>query len=187
MDKKWNYLERNTLHRQSVGHLGRWEALKYSLLSFYGLSNFIMKACVHAQSVWLFCDPMDYRPSDSSVHGISQASVLEWAAISSSMGFSHPKNWTWVSCIAGRFFTNWAIREALETLEEVIRQMLSSPFYGWSFYAGGGLTVNLGPGTEYLTLQSCIRHYPLVLGQRVLGQTQNPHPPKAFLDAAHPK
>ena len=38
--KKWTYLERNTLHRQSMGHL-RWEALKYRLLSFYRLHNFI--------------------------------------------------------------------------------------------------------------------------------------------------
>ena len=35
------YLERNTLHRQSVGHLGRQEALKYGVVSFYKLGNFI--------------------------------------------------------------------------------------------------------------------------------------------------
>ena len=39
--KKWIYLERNTLHRQSVGHLRKKEAPKYGMLSFYGLSNFI--------------------------------------------------------------------------------------------------------------------------------------------------
>ena len=36
--------------------------------------------------------------------------ILEWVAFSS--GSSWPRNWIWVSCIAGRFFTNWAIREA---------------------------------------------------------------------------
>ena len=49
----------------------------------------------------------------SSVHGILQARIREWVAISFSRGSSWPKNWTWVSCIAGRFFTNWAMREAV--------------------------------------------------------------------------
>ena len=48
----------------------------------------------------------------SSVHGILQAKILEWAAISFSRGSSWPRNQTQVSCIADRFFTNWATREA---------------------------------------------------------------------------
>ena len=39
--KKWIYLERNTFHRQSVVHLRRREALKYGMVGFYGLGNFI--------------------------------------------------------------------------------------------------------------------------------------------------
>ena len=39
--------------------------------------------------------------------------ILEWVAYSFSRGSSLPRNWTGVSCIAGEFFTNWAIREAL--------------------------------------------------------------------------
>ena len=39
--------------------------------------------------------------------------ILEWVAYPFSRGSSQPRNWTRVSCIAGRFFTNWAIREAL--------------------------------------------------------------------------
>ena len=38
--------------------------------------------------------------------------ILEWMAYPFSRGSSPPRNWTGVSCIAGRFFTNWAIREA---------------------------------------------------------------------------
>ena len=38
--------------------------------------------------------------------------ILEWVAYPFSRGSSQPRNWTVVSCIAGRFFTNWAIREA---------------------------------------------------------------------------
>ena len=39
--------------------------------------------------------------------------ILEWVASPFSSGSSRPRNWTGVSCIAGGFFTNWAIREAL--------------------------------------------------------------------------
>ena len=38
--------------------------------------------------------------------------ILEWVAYPFSEGSSQPRNWTRVSCIAGGFFTNWAIRKA---------------------------------------------------------------------------
>ena len=38
--------------------------------------------------------------------------ILEWVDFPFSSGSSQPRNWTRVSCIAGGFFTNWAIREA---------------------------------------------------------------------------
>ena len=44
--------------------------------------------CVHAQSCLTISDPMNYSPPGSSVYGISQASILEWVAISSSRGSS---------------------------------------------------------------------------------------------------
>ena len=49
---------------------------------------------------------------DSSVHGILQARILERVAIPFSRGSSRLRDWTWVSCIAGRFSTVWATREA---------------------------------------------------------------------------
>ena len=55
--------------------------------------------------VWLFCDPMNCSPPGSSVHRISKIRILEWVAISSSRRSSQPKDWTHVSCLAGRFFT----------------------------------------------------------------------------------
>ena len=55
-------------------------------------------------SLW----PMDCSPPGSSVHGILQARILEWVAISFSRGSSQHRDQTWVSCIAGRFFTIWA-------------------------------------------------------------------------------
>ena len=51
------------------------------------------------------CDPMDCSLPDSSVHGILQARILEWVAIPFSRASSQPRDQTWVSCIAGRFFT----------------------------------------------------------------------------------
>ena len=49
--------------------------------------------------------PMDYSLSGSSTHGILQARILEWVAISFSRGSSRPRDRTQVSSIAGRFFT----------------------------------------------------------------------------------
>ena len=54
---------------------------------------------------------MDCSPPGSSVHGIFQERTLEWIAISFSRGSSRLRNWIWVSCIAGRFFTDWVMRE----------------------------------------------------------------------------
>ena len=48
--------------------------------------------------------------------------ILEWVAYPFSSIFSGLRNWTRVSCIAGRFFTNWAIREAHVVFKNVIFQ-----------------------------------------------------------------
>ena len=66
------------------------------------------------QSCLTLCDPMNCSPPGSSVNGIFQAKILEWVAISFSRGSSRPSNQTQVSCIAGRRFTIWATREALD-------------------------------------------------------------------------
>ena len=55
----------------------------------------------------MFRDHMDCSWPGSSVHGISQARILKWVAISSSRGSSQPRDWTciyWFFCIAGGFF-----------------------------------------------------------------------------------
>ena len=51
------------------------------------------------------CDPTECSPPGSSVHGILQERILEWVAISFPKGTSWPRDQTWVSCIAFRFFT----------------------------------------------------------------------------------
>ena len=57
---------------------------------------------------------MDCSPPGSSVHGLLQARILEWVAIPCSSRSSWRRDRTQVSCIAGRFFTIWAPREAPE-------------------------------------------------------------------------
>ena len=73
----------------------------------------LLKAKVLAtQSCPVLCDPVHCSPPGFSVQGTLQASILEWVAISFSRGFSQPRDWTWVFCIAGRLFTIWATRKA---------------------------------------------------------------------------
>ena len=45
------------------------------------------------------CDPMDCSPPGYSVHGIFQARILEWVAISFSRGSSRPRDQTCMSCV----------------------------------------------------------------------------------------
>ena len=59
---------------------------------------------------------MDSRPPGSSVHGILQAIILEWVAISFSGGSSQPGDRTWVSWISRQILYHWATREAPEGL-----------------------------------------------------------------------
>ena len=60
------------------------------------------------QSCLTLCDPVDYSPPGSSVHGIFQARILEWVSMSSSRGSSRPRDQAHISCVsytAGRVFT----------------------------------------------------------------------------------
>ena len=67
-----------------------------------------------AQLCPTLCNPTDCSPPGSSVHGIFQAWILEWVAISFSRGSSQPRDWTEVSHIAGRCFNLCTTREALK-------------------------------------------------------------------------
>ena len=62
-----------------------------------------MCACVHAksfQSCLTLCDPKDYSLPGFSVHGILQARILEWVAISTSRGSSQPRDQTLISHVS---------------------------------------------------------------------------------------
>ena len=61
-----------------------------------------------AQSCLTLCHPMDCSLPGSSIHGIFQARILEWVAISFSRRSSWSRDRTRVSCLVGRHFTVWA-------------------------------------------------------------------------------
>ena len=81
------------------------ERLGSSVLAEFFLRG---RVCVYAQSCPTFCDPMDCSLPGSSVHGISQARILEWLATSFSRGSSQPRDQALVSsisCNGGGFIT----------------------------------------------------------------------------------
>ena len=67
--------------------------------------NYISVKVLVTQSCLTIYNPMDCSPPGSSAHGIFQARILEWVAISYSRGSSQLRDRTHLSCIAGRFFT----------------------------------------------------------------------------------
>ena len=75
------------------------------LLPFLGTWMKVKVKVKVTQSCPTLGNPMDYID-----HGILQARILEWVAFPFSRGSSQPRDWTQVSCIAGRFCTSWATR-----------------------------------------------------------------------------
>ena len=66
--------------------------------------------CLVTKSCLTLCDCMDWSPPGSSVHGISQARILE-NTISFSRGSSRSKDGTHVCCIGKGILYHWATRE----------------------------------------------------------------------------
>ena len=64
-----------------------------------------------AQSSPTVCNPMDCSLLGSSIHGIFQARILEWVAISFPRRSSRPRDWTWVFHIVRSSFTVWVSGE----------------------------------------------------------------------------
>ena len=81
------------------------QQIPVSILHFYICSSGINMKMKLAQSCPTLCNLLDY-----TAHGILQAKILEWVAIPFSKGSSQFRDWTQVSHIAGRFFTNWTTR-----------------------------------------------------------------------------
>ena len=68
--------------------------------------------CVRAQLCPTLCETTDCSPPGSSAHGILQARILEWVAISYSRGSSPPRDQSHISCISRWMLDHWATWEA---------------------------------------------------------------------------
>ena len=104
------------IHERIISNKSVW-GCGVSILCFnkpplYWTVRFECVCVLVTQLCLALCHPTDCSPPGSSVHGILQARILEWVASPSSMGSSQSRDQTQVSCIAGRFFTIWATREA---------------------------------------------------------------------------
>ena len=93
--------------RIKQSHKYSWELFptRISPLPFWESGSEVAQLCL------TLCDPMDCSLPGSSLHGIFQARILEWVAISFSRRPSQPRDWTWVSHIVGWCFTIWATRK----------------------------------------------------------------------------
>ena len=69
--------------------------------------------CLLTKSCLTLCNPMNYRPLGSSVHGISQARILVWVAISSSRESSRPRDQSHISYIGRQILYRWDTRYTL--------------------------------------------------------------------------
>ena len=67
---------------------------------------------VQSLSCIQLCDPMDYSPSGSSVHGVLQVRLWEWVSISYPRWSSWSRDWTRISCTGRWVLYRWATREA---------------------------------------------------------------------------
>ena len=82
--------------------------------------------CLVTKISLILSNSMDCIKPGSSIHGISQARILEWLVISFSRRSSWPRDQTHVSCIGRRILYCWASREA--PLGDVACYILSPPF-----------------------------------------------------------
>ena len=82
-----------------------------------------LRMCMRAQSCLTLCDPWTVaRQAPLSMAFPTQ----EWVAISSSQGSFWPRDRTWVSCVAGGFFTCWALGEVPKLRTHATKRQLQS-------------------------------------------------------------
>ena len=114
LQKSWAWLSNYTATTMlSIFSRAYWLFVYFLQRNVYSSTLLILKiGCFVVVELFscgrLFWDPMNCSLPGSSVHGILQARLLEWVVIPFSRGSSQPRNQTVVSCIAGKFFTNWA-------------------------------------------------------------------------------
>ena len=129
-----------------MGHRGSCYDLYQSVLPMFSFRSFIVsglifRSLIHFEFIFVYsvrkcsevkslshvqlCDPMDYSPSSSSVHGILQARILEWINILFSKGSSQPRDRIWVSHVQGDSLPSEPPRKTLQnpSLNESFEEM----------------------------------------------------------------
>ena len=109
-----------TLEWVAISFSNAWKG-NVKVKSFSRVQLFKTPWTVATRATWKALDRGESESESHSVmsdslqsHGILQARILEWVAYPFFRGSSQPRYRTGVSCIAGRFFTNRAIREGTE-------------------------------------------------------------------------
>ena len=106
-------------HHWNIGSLEVWAPWKYRLSCISMATSHKVHVCSVAQSCLTLCNPMDCDPF---VHGIFQARILEWVAISSSRGSSWPRDQT---CI-GRWILYHCVTWEAPILHFILAKRLRS-------------------------------------------------------------
>ena len=113
----WRY--RHKRHSYLEHSVWKWDYWHFQSEACGWVAAFVEKKKVKVlvtQLCLTLWDPTDCSLPGFSVHGISQARIVEWVAIPFSRGSSPPRDRTQVSCVAGRFFIISATWEALRWL-----------------------------------------------------------------------
>ena len=127
LGKGWRQEEKGTTKDEMVGWQHRLNGQEFEQAPGVGEDREAWGAAIHGGTksqtrlsnwadsnyAWLFWDPMDHSPPGSSVHGVSQAKLLEWVAVPFSRRSSQPRGWTHISCIScpgGWILYHWATR-----------------------------------------------------------------------------
>ena len=95
----------------------------------YGICLYVSSISLEVKllsCVQLFVTPWTVVRQAPSVHGVSQAKILVWVAISFSRGSSQPRDQTCISCIGRQVLYHWATREAHLPL---LVTVLMAPWY----------------------------------------------------------
>ena len=112
------------------------------------------------QSPTLWADPLLAEPQEKPKN-------TEVSSLSLLRGSSQPKNRTGISCLSGRFFTNWAIREALA----LKRFFILSAVCTWQGWPGFQVTSKLGSQQgwrKHLHTEVSVFYYCCFLNTQVL-------------------
>ena len=130
----WNLTSANVKVSESQ-HLALFILLFLKLCTatwhWVGILRKCLSTCVFVSAQFLsrvqLCYAMDCSPPGSSVHGISQARILEWVTIPSTRGSSWPRDQTcvsWVSCIGRWSLYHCTTQEAQVYSENVCQPKL---------------------------------------------------------------